>query len=124
MDEAGRQGRYSYGRIDNILHEKSRLGILTSLYVHPRGLSFNELKELCGLTDGNLSRHIHLLEDAGLLAIEKSFYDKKPYTHCKLTGMGRDRFQDYIRELEAIVQETARAESESPAMTDEDVALS
>lgn len=124
MDDRAKQGRYSYDRIDNLLHEKSRLGILTSLCVHPRGLSFNELKELCGLTDGNLSRHMHLLEDAGLLVIEKSFLDKKPHTHCRLTEDGRKRFQEYMKELETIIRETARAEKESPSISDQDLALS
>ena len=61
------QGRYNYAGLDRILHEKARLGILTSLATHPQGLLFNQLKELCDLTDGNLSRHIQTLEEAGLV---------------------------------------------------------
>jgi len=49
---------FSYDGLDRVIHEKARLGLLTSLMAHPKGLAFADLKQLCGLTDGNLSRHL------------------------------------------------------------------
>jgi undecaprenyl diphosphate synthase len=55
---------FSYDGLDRVIHEKARLGLLTSLMAHPRGLAFADLKQLCGLTDGNLSRHLQVLQAA------------------------------------------------------------
>jgi len=60
------EGRFAYDGLDRVLHEKARLGILTSLVAHPEGLKFGELRGLCSLTDGNLSRHLDVLRDAVL----------------------------------------------------------
>ena len=62
-------GRFAYEGLDRIMHEKARLGILTSLLARPEGILFNELKELCSLTDGNLSRHIQALQEAELVEV-------------------------------------------------------
>ena len=67
-------GRFSYEGLDRIMHEKARLGILASLAAHDGGLLFNDLKQLCSLTDGNLSRHIGVLSEAGLVEIWKGKY--------------------------------------------------
>lgn len=112
------KNKYSFENIEKTVHEKSRLSILTSLYVNPDGLSFTELKELCSLTDGNLSRHIQILNEAELVSVKKSFRNNKPYTHYRMTAQGRKRFQDYVKELELIVQETAEAEERSPERAD------
>ena len=70
--EAGDEtGRFAYDGLDRIIHEKARLGILTSLATHAGGLRFNELKTLCSLTDGNLNRHLQPLQDAGLIEVQK-----------------------------------------------------
>jgi hypothetical protein len=58
-------GRFAYDGLDRVMHEKARLGVLTSLVAHPKGLAFGDLKQLCGLTDGNLSRHLRVLHEAG-----------------------------------------------------------
>ena len=58
---------FSYDGLDRVIHEKARLSVMTSLISHPKGLAFNELKKLCGLTDGNLSRHVQVLAEAGLV---------------------------------------------------------
>ena len=58
-------GRFAYEGLDRVIHEKARLSIVTSLATHPGGLIFNDLKDLCALTDGNLSRHLHILERGG-----------------------------------------------------------
>ena len=68
-DERGQSGRFAYEGLDRVLHEKARLGIMTSLVTRPEGLLFAELKRLCLLTDGNLSRHLDVLHEAGLVEI-------------------------------------------------------
>jgi DNA-binding transcriptional ArsR family regulator len=109
-DEArsrGGSGRFAYDGLERVLHEKARLGILTSLTAHPDGLLFNDLRELCALTDGNLSRHLQVLEEAGLVEIWKRFRERRPQTLCRLTAQGRQRFLSYIEELERVVQDAA-----------------
>lgn len=101
------RGRYSYDGLDRVIHEKARLGILTSLVSQPKGLLFPDLKQLCALTDGNLSRHLQVLSDAGLLEIWKRFHKNRPQTLCKLTDTGRRRFLDYLAELERVVADAA-----------------
>lgn len=102
-------GRYSYQGLERIIHEKARLGILTSLVTHADGLLFNELKELCALTDGNLSRHLKALQDAGLVEVWKGFHRNRPQTLCRITADGRKRFLEYIGELEKVVADAADA---------------
>jgi DNA-binding MarR family transcriptional regulator len=108
-------GRYAYEGLDRIMHEKARLGILTSLATHRDGLLFNQLKELCSLSDGNLSRHIQALEEAGLVEVWKGFHKKRPQTLCRLTPIGVLRFQEYLRELEKVIRDAAEAQKESAA---------
>jgi DNA-binding HxlR family transcriptional regulator len=62
-----RAGRFAYDGLDRVIHEKARLSVLTSLVAHPKGLVFGELKRLCALTDGNLSRHLQVLHEASLV---------------------------------------------------------
>jgi DNA-binding transcriptional ArsR family regulator len=102
------EGRFAYEGIDRVIHEKARLSIVASLAAHPDGLVFNDLKELCALTDGNLSRHLAVLQEAGLVKVEKSFQGNRPQTWCKLTGAGRKRFAEYVSELERVVADAAR----------------
>jgi len=108
--EPENSGRYAYEGLDRIIHEKARLGILTSLISRPEGLLFGELKELCSLTDGNLSRHLQALEEAGLIEVWKGFRHRRPQTLCKLSKQGRQRFLDYLAELEKVVQDAAVAQ--------------
>ncbi len=96
-------GRFAFEGLDRVLHEKARLGILSSLLSHHRGLSFNELRDLCALTDGNLSRHLTTLQEAGLIAIGKSLKDKRSLTLVELTPDGKERFLGYLSLLEGIV---------------------
>ena len=102
-------GRFAYDGLERAIHEKARLGILTSLLAHGDGLVFSELKELCALTDGNLSRHLDVLEEAGLVEIWKGARGKRPQTLVRLTDEGRQRFLEYIRVLEQIVADAAGA---------------
>ncbi len=96
-------GRFAFGGLDRVLHEKARLGILTSLLAHHRGLSFNELRDHCSLTDGNLSRHLSTLQEAGLVSIGKSTKAKRSLTLVELTPDGKERFLGYLALLEGIV---------------------
>jgi DNA-binding transcriptional ArsR family regulator len=82
---------YAFEGLDRVMHEKARLGLLSSLVAHPKGLAFSDLKQLCGLTDGNLSRHLQVLQEAGLVEITKSFEGTRPQTICALTRNARLR---------------------------------
>jgi DNA-binding MarR family transcriptional regulator len=106
------KGRYNYEGLDRVMHEKARLGILTSLVSRPEGLLFNELKELCSLTDGNLSRHLLTLEEAGLVEVWKGFHKRRPQTLCRITSEGIKRFQEYLQELERVIQDAATIKNE------------
>jgi DNA-binding transcriptional ArsR family regulator len=99
------QGRFAYDGLDRALHEKARLGILTSLVAHPDGLKFGELRSLCALTDGNLSRHLDVLKEAGLVDLWKGFEGRRPQTIVRLTIDGRKRFVSYLEELERVVRD-------------------
>lgn len=107
------EGRFAYEGIDRVIHEKARLSIMASLAAHAEGLQFNDLKELCTLTDGNLSRHLQVLQEAGLVEVKKSFKKNRPQTWCKLTAQGRKRFADYVGVLERVIADALqRAESQ------------
>ncbi len=97
-----RAGRFSYEGLYRVMHEKARLGILASLAANARGLLFNDLKQMCSLTDGNLSRHLAVLSDAGLV-IWKGTTGPRPQTRYRLTAGGRRRFAEYISVLEKVV---------------------
>jgi DNA-binding MarR family transcriptional regulator len=105
----GQTGRFAYEGLDRVIHEKARLSVLTSLVAHPKGLVFGELKQLCGLTDGNLSRHLAVLEEAGLIEIEKGYDHNRPQTVCRITPEGRTRYLDYLTVLEQVVRDAAGA---------------
>lgn len=102
-------GRYAYEGLDRVMHEKARLGILTSLLTRPEGLLFGDLKALCNLTDGNLSRHLKVLEEDGLVRIHKYFQGNRPQTVCALTDTGKQRFMAYLQALEQVVRDAADA---------------
>ncbi|MCI0701117.1 MAG: transcriptional regulator [Planctomycetia bacterium] len=104
-------GRYAYDGLDRVLHEKARLGILTALITRPEGLSFSDLARLCDLTDGNLSRHLDVLTDAGLVKITKGFEGRRPLTTCALTATGRRRFREYLEQLEKVLRDAATKEA-------------
>ncbi|NKJ45138.1 transcriptional regulator [Novosphingobium sp. SG720] len=109
MPGSDRQAPYAYAGLDRIFHEKARLGIATSLAGHADGLGFSDLKALCGLTDGNLSRHLQVLEEAGFVALDKGYEGKRPHTRCRLTNHGREQFVAYLGELERVLRQASRA---------------
>lgn len=106
-------GRFAYD-LDRVIHEKARLSIITSLASHAQGLAFNDLKELCTLTDGNLSRHLQILQEAGFVRVHKGYQNNRPQTVCQLTGEGRKKFLEYVAVLEGVVED-ALAAHETPA---------
>ncbi|WP_423067251.1 transcriptional regulator [Devosia sp. CN2-171] len=106
---------FAYDGLDRVMHEKARLGILTSLAGHPEGLSFNDLLRLCGLTQGNMSRHLSVLEEAGLVAISKGFEARRPRTDIRLTAEGRRRFLDYLSVLEQVIRDASAKIEPTPA---------
>ena len=103
------EGRFAYEGLDRVLHEKARLGILTSLATRPEGLLFGDHKRLCALTDGNLNRHLEVLQEAGLVEIWKRFEGKRPQTLVRLSAEGRRRFLDYLGELEKVLKDARKA---------------
>jgi len=107
------QGRYAYEGLERILHERARLGILASLMAHPEGLVFGAIKELCALTDGNLSRHLTVLRDAGLIEVWKGTEGGRGQTLCRLSTVGRERFMAYLAELESVIRDAAPRPKES-----------
>lgn len=109
------RGRFAYEGLDRLLHEKARLGIMTSLATRPEGLRFSELKALCNLTDGNLSRHLDLLREAGLVEVRKRTDSRRPQTVCRLTPEGRARFVQYLHELERVIRDAMPKAAQAPS---------
>ena len=102
------EGRFAYEGLDRVIHERARLSVLTSLIANPKGLPFNDLKQLCSLTDGNLSRHLRVLEEAKLVEIEKGQDRNRPQTICRITASGRKRYLEYLATLEQVVKDAAK----------------
>lgn len=92
-------------QLDRVIHEKGRLAITSLLAASPE-LSFTELREALGMTDGNLTTHIKALQQEGYISVAKSFKEKRPLTTCSLTTAGRKAFGEYIDLLEKIVKQT------------------
>ena len=91
-------------QLDRVIHEKGRLPIVSLLAASPE-LSFTELRDSLGMTDGNLSVHIRTLQEAGFLSVTKSYRNQRPLTTCALTLEGRKAFANYIDLLEQIVRQ-------------------
>jgi DNA-binding MarR family transcriptional regulator len=98
--------------IDAVIHERVRLSIVAALAVSAE-LSFNELKSMLGLTDGNLSAHARTLEEAGYIVVEKSFRGRRPYTAMRLTTIGRKAFERYLGTLRQIIDRGDRGTGDS-----------
>ena len=90
-------------RLNPVIHERARLGIVSALAAR-EAVAFAELKALLDMTDGNLSVHLRVLEEAGFVAIEKRFVGRKPLTTAQLTRKGRIAFEHYVQVLEEIVK--------------------
>jgi DNA-binding MarR family transcriptional regulator len=105
----GASGRFAYDGLERVIHERARLSIMSSLAAHPEGLLFNDLKDLCSLTDGNLSRHLQLLQESKLVEVWKGFKNNRPQTLVRLTDDGKRRFLEYVQELEQVVADAMAA---------------
>jgi DNA-binding MarR family transcriptional regulator len=106
------EGRFAYEGLDRVIHERARLSVLTSLVTNPKGLTFGDLKQLCSLTDGNLSRHLQVLEKAKLVEIVKGHDRNRPQTVCRITASGRKRYLEYLSTLEQVVRDAAQGAKE------------
>jgi len=112
MKAKASEGRFAYEGLDRLIHERARLSVLTSLVANPKGLTFGDLKQLCSLTDGNLSRHLQVLEKAKLVEIVKGHDRNRPQTVCRITASGRKRYLEYLETLEQVVRDAARGAKE------------
>jgi DNA-binding HxlR family transcriptional regulator len=101
--------RFAYVGLDRVIHERARLSILTSLMTQPKGLSFVELKQLCALTDGNLARHLQVLEEDGMIRLTKEAEGGRAQTTARVTALGQKRYLSYLTILEQIVRDAASA---------------
>jgi len=111
------EGRFAYEGLDRVIHERARLSILTSLITNPKGLTFNDLKQLCALTDGNLSRHLRVLEKDNMVEIVKGHERNRPLTVCRITAAGRKRYLEYLSTLEQVVRDAEKGSKAQSALT-------
>ena len=91
-------------QLDRVIHEKGRLAIVSMLAAAPE-LSFTDLRDSLGMTDGNLTTHLRTLQEAGYLSVTKSFQNNRPLTTCALTAAGKKAFTRYVAVLERIIQQ-------------------
>jgi len=103
------QAPFAYEGLDRLIHEHARLSVLTALITNGAGLAFNDLKRMCNLTDGNLSRHLQVLEEAGLITIFKGIEGNRSLTLCRITTDGRKKYIEYLSVLEQVVTDAADA---------------
>lgn len=96
-------------QLDRLFHEKARLSILTCLISKPVGLAFSDLKDSCGLSDGNLNRHLQVLIEAECLDLSKSGAGRTASSIYKVTANGRRAFEDYLMELERVLLDAQKA---------------
>jgi DNA-binding MarR family transcriptional regulator len=109
-----RQG-FAYDALDSVIHERARLSVLTSLVTHPKGLGFADLKTMCALTDGNLSRHLQVLKTAKFVEITKDVDNNRPHTFCRITAVGRKRYLEYLAVLEQVIRDVVAGEKTEAA---------
>ena len=95
---------FDIGRIDDVIHGRVRLGIMAVL-AGVDSADFNTLKARLQTTDGNLSVHLRKLEEAGFVAVEKSFQGRKPLTQAKMTEAGRTAFLSYLDAMAGLVRD-------------------
>ena len=91
-------------QLDRVIHEKGRMAIMSMLAATPE-LSFTEMRDALGMTDGNITTHIRTLQEAGYINVSKSYQKNRPLTTCSLTPAGRKAFADYVNVLEQFVRQ-------------------
>lgn len=97
--------------LDELFHQPTRLELMADLCSTSEGRTFTELRERCGLTDGNLSRHLQALERGGMVKIKKAFVDSKPQTTALVTAKGREQFLTYLDTLEKVLKSATKRAS-------------
>lgn len=98
---------FDYQRLDEIIHSRIRLAVM-SILATLEDAEFTYLRDRTGATDGNLGAHLRKLEEAGYLAVEKRFEDRKPVSRYRLTRLGRQAFRRYVDRLEAMIRGSSR----------------
>ena len=98
-----------YDALERIFHEPNRLAIMSAVCAADEGISFSELREQCNLTDGNLNRHLKVLQEAGVVRVEKAFVDLKPRTTIFLSDRGVQRFGEYLDALSGVLDKARNA---------------
>lgn len=101
--------------LDRVFHEKARLGIMTAMLGAADGMNFNDLKQVCDLTDGNLNRHLKVLVDTGVLSVKKTGQGRNTNSLYRITAKGRRAFERYLSALETILnaaRQTSRSSSQ------------
>jgi DNA-binding transcriptional ArsR family regulator len=111
--QSSSEGRFAYEGLDRVIHERARLSVLTSLITNPKGLAFGDLKQLCSLTDGNLNRHLRVLEESRMVEIVKKQDRNRSLTLCRITAHGRARYIEYLSTLEQVVRDAERGTKEA-----------
>ena len=95
---------FDIGKLDDVIHGRLRLGIMAYL-ADTEAADFTELKDVLDATQGNLSVHLRKLEEAGYVAIDKSFVNRKPLTRVRMTLKGRKAFAAYLEAIAKLVGE-------------------
>ena len=98
-----------YEALEKVFHEPNRLAIMSALCASTGGMPFVELKSVCGLTDGNLSRHLKVLDEAGAVKVKKEFVKSKPRTTVNVTAKGLNRFNEYLGALSVVLDQAKKA---------------
>lgn len=98
-----------YDALEKIFHEPNRLSIMSAVCASDGGLTFGELKEICSLTDGNLNRHLKVLEEANAVKIKKEFVENKPRTTVMISKNGLARFNEYLVALNDVLRKAQAA---------------
>lgn len=111
----GGDAPFAYNGLERIFHERGRLAVCTCLVAHSDGLRFTDLQDACGLTDGNLNRHLHALAEVGIVTLERVRGNGRPATIVRITPDGRTRFLAYIDELESVVRAVQERASDGTA---------
>jgi DNA-binding MarR family transcriptional regulator len=99
--------RIDDGGFDRLIYERVRLGIMSALATNDE-LTFNELKALFDVSDGNLGAHARKLEEAGYIGCSKSFEARRPKSRYRITAVGRKALLRYLEHIEAVIKATRR----------------
>jgi predicted ArsR family transcriptional regulator len=105
---------FAFTGLERIFHERGRLAVCACLVANPGGMRFTDLQDACGLTDGNLNRHLHALSEVHVVTSERVRGHGRPTTIVRITDDGRTRFLAYVDELESVVR-GVQQRAEAPA---------